>query len=265
MKYINYIAGNFLINVTEDRNCAIYLNTTLDFEAQETYTFEVELMSLQGFINKEFAVTHITVNVVDVNDNKPKFLFPGSLEFKKYYAAIPDNAALSTTVIQVKAEDHDSGKYGKIQYSLRSNNSVDYFSIDPTNGIIRTKKSLQDVNELELPFRLSCIARDNPNSTTDFFEIESEITVNLIMALNRMILVIGDAIPDKVQTKLDEISRIMQEQTGLIIGVEKLTAREYIGGNGTLEVDTGATDVWFYAIDPESDVILSRNSSLIKR
>lgn len=33
-------------------------------------------MSLQGFINKEFAVTQVTVNVQDVNDNKPYFIYP---------------------------------------------------------------------------------------------------------------------------------------------------------------------------------------------
>lgn len=38
--------------------------------------FNVEIMSLQGFINKEFAVTQVTVNVQDVNDNKPYFIYP---------------------------------------------------------------------------------------------------------------------------------------------------------------------------------------------
>jgi protocadherin-15 len=47
--------------------------------------------------------------------------------------------------------------------------------------------------------------------------------------------------------------------------VEKLATREFIGGNGTLESDPAGTDVWFYVIDPETDTILSRNSSLVKR
>lgn len=76
---------------------------------------------------------------------------------------------------------------------------------------------------------------------------------------------IGDAKPDMVQTKLDEITRILQEQSGLIVGIEKLTSREFVGGNNTLETDPAATDVWFYVIDPETDEILSRNSSLVKR
>ncbi|KAJ8937490.1 hypothetical protein NQ314_011880 [Rhamnusium bicolor] len=241
--------GKFFINVTEERNCALYLNDTVDYETQETYHFEVEIMSLQGFINKEFAITQITVNVVDINDNKPYFIFPNS-ELKKVLRG-PD--------------DKDSGKYGKIKYSLSGNNSAEYFAIDASTGIIKTKKSFQDVDELMLPFKLSAKARDNPNSTNDLFETKAPIIVNLITQENRIILVIGDAKPDLVQLKLDDIIRIMQEQSGLIVGIEKLTAREYVGGNGTLETDQAATDVWFYVVDPETDSILPRNHSLVKR
>lgn len=68
--------GKFVLNVTEDRNCALFLNGSLDFESHEQYVFDVEIMSLQGFINRDFAVTQVTVNVQDVNDNKPYFVFP---------------------------------------------------------------------------------------------------------------------------------------------------------------------------------------------
>lgn len=85
-------------------------------------------MSLTGFINKEFSVTHITVNVADINDNKPYFIYPAYVKSEKYYSAIPENAPLATSVIQVKAGDKDSGKYGKLRYTLHSNGS-EYFSI----------------------------------------------------------------------------------------------------------------------------------------
>lgn len=256
--------GKFFINVTEERNCALYLNDTVDYETQESYQFEVEIMSLQGFINKEFAIAQITVNVLDINDNMPYFIFP-SVETKKYYSAISMNSPLSTTVTQVKADDKDSGKFGKIRYSISGNYSDEYFVIDASTGIIKTKKSFQDVDQTVLPFQLSAKARDNPNSTADFFETEAPVVVNLISQINRIILVIGDAKPDLVQSKLEDVARVVQEQSGLIVGVEKLTAREFIGGNGTLETDQAATDVWFYVVDPDTDAILPRNHSLVKR
>ncbi|XP_056636781.1 cadherin-99C [Diorhabda sublineata] len=262
------ISGNkenkFYTNTTEDRNCAIYLNDTLDYETQESYDFEVEIMSLKGFINKEYAITEITVNVVDVNDNKPFFVFPTS-GVEKYYAAFSYSSPISTTVTQVKADDKDSGKYGKISYSLAGNYSDEFFVIDSSTGIIKTKKSFENIDESILPIRIEVVARDNPNSSTDFFEIRAPLIINLRSPSNRLVLVIGDAKPDVVQTKIDDIIEILQENSGLIVGIEKLTSREYIGSNNTLEIDSAASDVWFYVIDPETDTILPTNSSIVTK
>lgn len=256
--------GKFALNVTQDRNCALYLNASLDYEVQETYEMKVELMSLQGFINKEFSVTDITINVVDINDNSPYFIYPNYAQTDKFFAAIPKNAPLATNVIQIKADDKDSGKYGKLRYTIKSNES-DYFTIDHDSGIIKTQKTFQDIEDANEPFKFKVKVRDNPNATADFNEIEAPVIVNLISDANRMILVIGDAKPDVVATKLDTLINVIQDQTGLVVGVEKLTAREYIGGNGTLEVDTSATDVWFYVIDPETETILPTNHSIVQR
>ncbi|XP_044262144.1 cadherin-99C [Tribolium madens] len=257
------ISGNderkFLVNVTEDRNCALYLNGTIDFEFEEGYQLEVQIMSLQGFINKEFSVTEVTINIVDVNDNVPFFIFPSGT--KKYHAAITANSPLLSTVTQIKADDKDSGKFGKLQFSL---DKTEYFSIDSGTGIIKTKKTFDDIDDSQLPFKLTVKTRDNPNAT-DHNEIQAPVVINLITKDNRLVLVIGDAKPDIVQKKLTLITDIIQDQTGLIVGVEKLTTREFIGTNGTLESDPSGTDIWFYVIDPETDMILPRNSTLVKR
>ncbi|XP_066251478.1 cadherin-99C isoform X2 [Euwallacea similis] len=270
--------GKFSLNVTEDRNCAVYLNGTLDFESEEQYIFNVEIMSLQGFINKDFAVTQVTVNVQDVNDNKPYFVYPFDGEAvakkegnedpkdrKKYYAAVSTDSPLNSAVTQIIAEDVDSGKYGRVSYNISGNFSEEFFSIDPSTGIIRTKRTFDYINPENLPFRLTAWARDNPNATRDYFEIDTPLIVNLVGPQHRLILVIGDAKPNLVQKKLGEISKVIKEQTGLIAGIEKLSAREFIGGNGTFEIDQEGTDVWFYVIDSETDEILPRNHSLVRR
>lgn len=109
------------------------------------------------------------------------------------------------------------------------------------------------------------LARDNPNSTNDFHQISATLIVNLIIPTNLLVFVVGDAKPDIVSTKLDTLIDVIEAQTGLIVGVDKLTTREFIGANGTLETDSTATDVWFYLVDPESDAILPVNSSLVQR
>ncbi|KAI4458345.1 fat atypical cadherin-related [Holotrichia oblita] len=255
--------GKFLVNVTEERNCALYLNDTLDYEEVESYKIEVDLVSVQAFLNKKFSKTQVSINVVDINDNKPFFIKSSNIQ-DKFYAAIPNTAALATTVIQIKADDKDSGKYGKVKYILQGNQSEVYFSIDPTSGIVRTKRSVEEVDNTQ-PFRFTVVARDNPNATIDFNSIEAPLIINLIGRVNRLILAIGDAKPDDVASKVDVVAQIIQEQSGLIIGVEKLNVREFVGENGTLEVDPAGTDIWFYVIDPETDTILPVNHTLVQK
>lgn len=92
------------MNVTEDRNCALYLNNTVDFEAEESYQLEVQLISLQGFINKDFSTTQVTINVADVNDNKPYFIYPDNASTGKFYAAVSDSSPIAATVLQLKVQ-----------------------------------------------------------------------------------------------------------------------------------------------------------------
>lgn len=112
---------------------------------------------------------------------------------------------------------------------------------------------------------MTIIAKDNPNSTTDTHEVTAPLIINTITQSNLLVLVIGDAKPDVVSTKIDTITAIVEEQTGLIMGIDKLQSREYFGPNGTLEIDSAATDVWFYLIDPETDAVLPRNHSIVYR
>lgn len=89
--------------------------------------------------------------------------------------------------------------------------------------------------------------------------------VNVIEDRHRMVLVLEDAKRDAIQESKDEIVAILQEHSGLIIGIEKFSPKQYLNENRTLESDASATDIWFYAIDPESDAILDRNHTKVQR
>lgn len=80
-----------------------------------------------------------------------------------------------------------------------------------------------------------------------------------------MILVIGDAKPDIVAGKEEALVSVLQDHSGLLVGVERLAARQYLGENGTLESDMSGTDVWFYVIDPASERILETNHTRVQR
>lgn len=87
----------------------------------------------------------------------------------------------------------------------------------------------------------------------------------MISDQNRLILVIDDAKPKAIQQETSRLVDIMEDHTNLVIGVEKVAVKQYLGDNGTIEQDNSGTDVWFYAIDPETEKILDRNSTRILR
>ncbi|XP_031829504.1 cadherin 99C isoform X3 [Nomia melanderi] len=261
--------GLFEANVTEERNCALKLKkATLDYETTEYYQIKIRLESLSGLLNSGRNTTMVKVQVLDVNDNKPEFTFLDSnkiLTRGRYFAAIPLSAQFASTVIQVKANDKDNGKYGKLEYKILGGRGSNYFAMDSSSGIIRTTATFDNVDSMELPFKFDVRVRDNPNSTDNFNSIVAPVIVNLIGEENLMILVVQEATPDVLQKEADKISGIIEENSGLLIGIDRVAVRKNLTKNGTIEMYPQDSDVWFYAIDPDTEVILNRNSTRIQR
>lgn len=208
------------------------------------------------------------IQVLDVNDNKPEFIFPEAsqrLTRGRYFAAIPHTAQFGFTVIQVKAHDKDNGKYGKLEYKILEGRGSDYFAIDGSTGIIRTTVTFDHVDASELPFKFDVCVRDNPNSTNNYNSIIAPVIVNLIGEENLMILVVQDAAPDVLQKEAGKIANVIEQKSDLLIGIDRVAVRKILTKNGTIEMFPQDSDVWFYAVDPETEAILSRNSTKVQR
>lgn len=104
----------------------------LDFEKQRQYHFQIE--AVDGGWSPKTAITNITVNIVDVNDNPPAF---GASD---YVASVPENSEIGTIVFIAKATDPDSTANAQIIYSLISGD-VERFSVNTVNGTITTADS----------------------------------------------------------------------------------------------------------------------------
>lgn len=220
-------------------------------------------MDLQSFFKLQ-----VKIQVLDINDNKPEFIFPDSspkLSRGRYFAAIPRSAQFASTVIQVKAHDKDNGKYGKLEYKILGGRGSNYFALDSSSGIIRTTATFDNVDLAELPFKFDVRVRDNPNSTDNFNSIVAPVIVNLIGEENLMILVVQDAPPDVLQKEASKIGDIIEEKSGLLIGIDRVAVRKNLTKNGTIEMYPQDSDVWFYAIDPDTESILDRNNSRVQR
>lgn len=91
------------------------------------------------------------------------------------------------------------------------------------------------------------------------------LQVNLIEEEARLVLVIADRPAGEVQSQQEALVGLLQQQAGLLVGVERVAARQWTRDNTTLETDPSATDLWFYAVDPKTERILLRNSTKVKR
>ncbi|KAG8256727.1 hypothetical protein J6590_063040 [Homalodisca vitripennis] len=264
-------SGMFSIGITEDRNCELRLVGKIDHEKQYEYHLKLQLDTLAGLGNPARISTMVKIQVQDLNDNVPQFVYPETskrFSKEKYYGAVArDRKEVGGTVLQVKAADKDSGNLGNVEYRLIPDESgaTDYFAVDPSTGSIRTRRGLDTIPDEQLPLRLTVEARDNPAAPNDYNVVKTEVVVNLIEDQSRLILVVDDKAAGEVQGQQDTLVSLLQQQAGLIVGVERVSARQYTKDNITLETDQASTDLWFYAIDPNTERILLRNSTKIKR
>ncbi|XP_061384325.1 cadherin-99C [Danaus plexippus] len=263
--------GVFYVRLTVDRDCAIYLNSSLDYETLTEYSLEVQLESIQGLINPESSKAVIKIHVTDVNDNAPVFVFNEQSTVGgakgKYFAIATKDMPLGTNLLQVKAKDKDSGDFGKIEYRKNSwtKAAEEYFSLDPDTGVISNRKTFENVPKDVLPFKFNVMARDNPKS--DNYKIaRASVVINLLQKDNQLIIEVGNLNVDTMTTQqARSLLASVEERSGLVAGLEKLTPRLYLGENGTLESDPNGTSVWLYLLDPNTGEILTRESQPVKK
>ncbi|XP_074739811.1 protocadherin Fat 2 isoform X1 [Strix uralensis] len=103
----------------------------------------------------------LAVNVLDTNDNTPKF--PQGA----YWVAIPEHVATGTTIAQMKAEDADTDDNGRIKYSLLT--PTDKFAINSVTGEVTVIGALD--RELWPCYVLKIEARDQPKTGYQLFSV----------------------------------------------------------------------------------------------
>uniref|UniRef100_A0A3Q3W2E4 Cadherin domain-containing protein n=1 Tax=Mola mola TaxID=94237 RepID=A0A3Q3W2E4_MOLML len=84
----------------------------MDREARDQYLVVVQVKDMLGLSDGHSSSTTVTVSLTDVNDNGPTF------QHHLYAFAIPEDAAVGTTVGRIMAEDGDIGINAQMTYSL---------------------------------------------------------------------------------------------------------------------------------------------------
>ncbi|XP_053574662.1 protocadherin Fat 2 [Bombina bombina] len=142
--------GVFTLN---EHTGALIMRKGVDHEKTKWYLIDVQANCTH--LGKELvSLVSVSIQVKDINDNQPIF------EADVYRASLTENMPAGTTVIQVTANDQDTGRDGMVSYSLKSDSEEieQFFNIDSDNGWITTLKELDC--ETQQIYRFYVVASD---------------------------------------------------------------------------------------------------------
>ncbi|XP_041670663.1 cadherin-7 isoform X2 [Cheilinus undulatus] len=113
----------------------------MDREAREEYQVVVQVKDMLGMSGGHSSSTTVTVSLTDVNDNGPTF------QHHLYTFAVPESAAMGTTVGRIMAADGDTGINARMTYSLEDDleeSSTFIIQTDPVTqeGVVLLAKPL---------------------------------------------------------------------------------------------------------------------------
>ncbi|XP_029462462.1 protocadherin-11 X-linked isoform X1 [Rhinatrema bivittatum] len=112
-------------------------NITFDREQQGSYTFQVKAVDRGN--PPRSSTAKVTINVVDVNDNRPVFVIPSS---NYSYELVPTSTSPGSVITKVFAVDNDTGMNAELHYSIIGGNSRGLFAIDQLTGNITLKEKV---------------------------------------------------------------------------------------------------------------------------
>uniref|UniRef100_A0A6B2EKW7 Cadherin domain-containing protein n=1 Tax=Phlebotomus kandelakii TaxID=1109342 RepID=A0A6B2EKW7_9DIPT len=113
--------ASFLIRVRD--------NAMLDYEKTHSLIFQILAQELGPATNLSVTV-NVTVFITDVNDNPPVFSEP------MYMAELPENMTIGTRVVQVHADDMDTGAGGRVRYTQILGFLNTSLNLDAESGLI---------------------------------------------------------------------------------------------------------------------------------
>ena len=137
---------------------------SLDYEVQQQFELVVEATDglFRSYVN-------VTINVLDQNDLEPVFVSPS------YMSTINESLPVGSVILQVRAEDGDTGSNAEIEYILDSSEGSVPFSINSQTGDVVVATSL-DFDSLPVRYTFQVIAR---NTVPPYLNDTAMVTIEL--------------------------------------------------------------------------------------
>ncbi|MBN3279871.1 FAT2 protein, partial [Polyodon spathula] len=138
--------------------------TTENMDYEKTSQFQLDVMTTHGE-----AKARVVVDIIDENDNAPKF------SQSSYKGTVSENEPIGTSILRVTAVDSDKGENGFITYAIANRGPLP-FTIHPFTGVISTSEKL-DYEMMQRWYHLRIWASD---SGIPFSHV-TESSVSIIM------------------------------------------------------------------------------------
>ncbi|KAL3878262.1 hypothetical protein ACJMK2_030627 [Sinanodonta woodiana] len=139
------------------QNGIIVVTESLDREHISNYTFEVIAYD-HGIVPKSSTVV-VTVNVCDINDNEPIFIFPSS---NNNTINVEMSTMPNTVIVAIIASDNDIGNNKKLSYAIEAGNTNQIFQIDHITGNIVFSRVLLETYLGSYDLMVSATDHGNP-------------------------------------------------------------------------------------------------------
>nr|XP_034827125.1 cadherin-23 [Maniola hyperantus] len=248
---------NFAIQTVNGKG-VIRLTNRLDYERKSLYQLRVLAVDRanQGRVNTGTAA--VLVKVQDIEDQPPEFVVASPV------TRISEDAAVGTSVLQVRAIDGDRGINNRISYSIISGGE-EHFDIDSSSGTVYTVSPLdrEDPNNSNGAYILEILATEESHSVSPLPSATTELTV-----------IVTDVNDEKPRFRslryVGEVIENAQQNTPITFlqdGVPEVFDYDQ-GKNGTFELylvgDNGVFDVTpFKGINEASFLIRVNNPSYL--
>lgn len=153
---------------------AIYVVDELDFERKQHYELVIRATDSVSGVSAEVPVS---VLVQDVNDCLPEF------ELDSYNVTVSEGASFGTAILKVVAHDNDTGINQMVTYAIQTDakNTSEYFQMDPIEGVVYLKKSLDHEQLAMHHFTVIAIDKGVPSlSSTAHVWIKGQFIIFLL-------------------------------------------------------------------------------------
>ncbi|XP_044594516.1 fat-like cadherin-related tumor suppressor homolog isoform X4 [Cotesia glomerata] len=223
-------------NTAPDNNngpCTIYVVDELDYEQKKQYELTVRATdSVSGV----YAEVLVSILVLDVNDCPPEF------SQDSYNISVSEAAPFGTWILKVNTRDNDTDMNQQVVYAIENDteNSNDLFHIDPEEGVIFLKRSLDHESHDSHHFTVMATDRGNPplSSTAHVWVTVIDMNDN----------------PPKFEQPSYTCSLSEDAERGQFVTVVTASDPDYIDNNLTYTI-VGGNDQQTYSIDQLTGII----------